>query len=186
MCWTVRRLKNLYWVCCLDCWGSRLSPCWQCSDMPHNLHYPYICVRKTFKVHATIRHHYSRIKGIECTHSPMECRCRVLSSSSLLMLMTLTVGLARSEITMACRCFCETESSSQSGRTLQQFSSSSACSRPCSSPAVLPWPGHLAFSSTTSSTFFAVSAIFGDWHVTFWMFVFWEKLLLQKRTCCGD
>lgn len=119
------------------------------------------------------------------THSPIECLC-VLSSSSLLILMTLTVGLARSEITMACRCSRETESSSQSGSTLQQFSSSSSSTRslPCSSPTPFPSSGHLAFSSSTSSTFFAVSAIFGDWHAKFWMFVFWEKLLpLRKKIC---
>lgn len=89
--------------------------------------------------------------------------------------MTLTVGLARSEITIACRCSCETESSSQSGSTLQQFSSSSStCSVPRCSPAVCPSSGHLA---STCCTFFAVSAIFGDWHAKFWTFVFWEKLL---------
>lgn len=99
--------------------------------------------------------------------------------------MTLTVGLARSEMTMACRCSCEIESSSQSGSTLQQFSSSSSstCSVPWSPPAVCPASGHLASSSSTSCTFFAISAIFGDWHAKFWMFVFWEKLLplLSKK-----
>lgn len=103
------------------------------------------------------------------THSPIECLC-ALSSSSLLMLMTLTVGLARSEITMACRCSCETESSSQSGSTLQKFPTARLLVL-CSSSAVRPSAGHLA---STCCTFFAVSAIFGDWHATFWTFVFWE------------
>lgn len=110
------------------------------------------------------------------THSPIECLC-VPSSSSLLILMTLTDGLVSSEITMACRCSCETESSSQCGSPLQQFSSSSSstCSVSCSCTTACPPSGHLA--SSASTTFFAVSAIFGDWHAKFWMFVFWEKLL---------
>lgn len=92
--------------------------------------------------------------------------------------MTLTVGLTRSEITMAWRCSCEAESSSHSGSTLQQFSSfSSALSVACFVPVACPVSGHLAASSSISCTFFTISAIFGDWHVKFWMFVVWEKLL---------
>lgn len=114
---------------------------------------------------------------LESTYSPTECLCAP-SASSLLMLMTLTVGLTRSEITMAWRCSCEAESSSHSGSTLQQFSSfSSALAVACFVPVARPLSGHLASSSSISCTFFTISAIFGDWHVKFWMFVVWEKLL---------
>lgn len=52
-CWTGLRLKSWCWACSLDYWGSRLSPYWQCSDMPHNLHYPYTCVRRATKLNNT-------------------------------------------------------------------------------------------------------------------------------------
>lgn len=128
--------------------------------------------KKEFKFRNHIKRSCSLAPG---THSSSECPCAP-SSSSLLMLMTLTAGLASSAMTMAGLFWpCDGGSSSQSCPAVQQSSSTRPLS--CSSLAICPSSGHLASSSSTPCTFFAVSAIFGDWHAKFWTFVVWEKLL---------